>query len=101
MHTADLWFMFPLADSGGVDTNTIALYTMISALGVAIITGAFNYLSRGSTKETPSRAMRTVAKQHEAYERFLLLRGFDPRKIKTGYESDEEVDRAPAPSPAD
>lgn len=82
----------------GSDAVTIAIFTMVSALGVALINSIFSFVTQkyGAGKTTQSRAQKLVAKQAEAFELFIVLQGFDPRKIKTGYESPEEVRRVDA-----
>lgn len=93
-------------------TNTIALYGMISALGVAliaifgqIVVAHYNQArakNNTAADEDPSESDEgarivkvplRVSNEHEAWERFLLLNGIDPRRIKTGYENVEGVRR--------
>ena len=69
-----------------------AIIGMITTLGGAVIYGVFSLLqARFGKKESSPRAMARLNKEHDAMERFLLLHGYDPRKIKTGYESDDEA----------
>lgn len=76
----------------------IALYTMVSAISVALLTGLFQlgkqFLVGRNTPVGNARTVKMVAKQHEAWERWFLLNDIDPRKVKTGYESLEDVRHA-------
>jgi hypothetical protein len=83
----------PTTQTGDSSTATIALYGMISALGVAIIGFlAQIVLARITNKaDKERRRSRTTSKEHEAWERWLLLQDVDPRKIITGYESYDDV----------
>jgi hypothetical protein len=87
-----------LAGDNTPTSDKVALYAMISALGVALIYGIFNFLTSRVGKPPSATTARKVTKEHQAFERFLIAQGFDPRKIKTGYESIEEVRRAQAPT---
>lgn len=72
--------------------QTYALYTMISAIAVALISVLGQLLMKDRRPRTEQRAV--TAERYEAIERFLLLNDIDPRKILTGYESMEEVRHA-------
>ena len=85
--------------TGGSDQSQVAtIYGAIALVIVALIGAASSYLIAKATRKEAlhpnSRTART-ARQHEAWERWLWGNDFDPRKIKTGYESIEEVRRAP------
>lgn len=97
-----VWF---IADGGAGDAGTsqAALYSMISALGVALLAGGFSIAtahfstSRGRTSSGRRRRRgEDLEEQSEAWERWIILHhpDVDPRKIKTGYESTEKVRRA-------
>jgi hypothetical protein len=85
-----------LAAGEEASTGKAALFGMIATLGTAIIYGVFSLLqSRFGKKpepeqDRPARRGKTQ-REHDAMERFLLLHGYDPRKIKTGYEPAEQV----------
>lgn len=94
-----------LADGNSTPPDTGAmygLYGMLAAVGVAFIAGLFSLLTakannnRGGDREGDAgTASRRVAREHEAFERFILLNTpADTRKIETGYESMDEVRRA-------
>lgn len=87
---------------GLATTQTIALYSMISAIVVAllgfgaqIIVAKYNRGPRPDTNEDGSthrrRPIQEIDREHEAFERWLLLNGYDPRKIETGDEPIEMV----------
>lgn len=102
MNAADLLYLLTLVDQtdSGTSSERVAYYGMWSALGVAFIGGVFalgkSYFGNAGT----AAKTRRVVKEHEAWEKFLLLNQIDPRKIRTGYERMEEVRRAVV-SPAD
>lgn len=70
---------------------------MYGLLGTALIGGVFGFLqariSGGRGGGEPSAARRTT-QHHKALETFLIAHGFDPRKVRTGYETMDEVRRA-------
>ena len=91
----------PTPDPASSTAPTIALYAMISAIAVAVIgvIGSLllaRYNNRGnhnSNNQGRGNASQRVTREHEAWERWLLLNGLDPRKIRTGYETPDEVRR--------
>jgi hypothetical protein len=87
----------PIPDSGDNQGQIATLYGAIAFVLVALIGAVSSYiLARMTRRESHhSRGARRAARQHEAWERFLIGNGFDPRKIRTGYETLEEVRRAP------
>lgn len=91
------WGISASSDSAN-DTAAIALFSMIAALGVAVIGVAGQVilaklnLRNSSTPGNGSRRT-AVSREHESWERWLLANGLDPRKIVTGYETVEEVRR--------
>lgn len=75
---------FPVYDS---HSDRIALIGMFSALGVAVVTGVFATFNNRGDRTRRSRVVPNCS----AWERWLLLHGFDPRRIRTGYESEDDV----------
>lgn len=92
---SDLWpFLAQEPIPTSESSDKYALYGMVAALGTAFIYGVVSIITNKMGKVSGAPASRKVAREHEAWERFLLMNGFDPRRIKTGYETMEEASRA-------
>lgn len=85
------------ADGAAGGTPAVyGLYGLIGIVATAVIAGAVTLINTRWTTAKPNRRTERIAKEREAFERFILLNtAADPRLIKTGYEHLAEVARVP------